>query len=154
MKPRVAFHLVFGVRRRGGGWVIGPFHDVYLREVLTVVTSWRRGGSLLVLAGHRLAQQPQAGHDLVPVQVGALQEPPLVPRAGVAPAAVEQAPVVKGHDVAYDHDDNNKNSKSEQALASKATYNRYICPTVSDTADHRDHHASNPSLWNSLPAHI
>ena len=53
-----------------------------------------------VLAADGMAEDPKAGHDLVPVQVCPLQVAPLLAGAGVALTPVEQPPVVKGHDVA------------------------------------------------------
>ena len=55
---------------------------------------------MLILVADGLAEDPQAGHDLVPVQVRPLQMAPLPAGAGVALTPVEQPPVVKGHDVA------------------------------------------------------
>ena len=55
---------------------------------------------MLVLSADGLAEDPQAGHDLVPVQVRPLQVEPLPAGAGVTLTPVEQPPVVKGHDVA------------------------------------------------------
>lgn len=50
----------------------------------------------------RAAQYPQAGHHLVPVQVGALQVARPVGPAPVVPPAVQQAPVIEGQHVACD----------------------------------------------------
>lgn len=47
------------------------------------------------------AEDPEAGHHLVPVQVSAFQVSQPVRSADVAPPPVQQAPVVEGHDVAW-----------------------------------------------------
>lgn len=47
------------------------------------------------------AEYPEAGHDFVPVQVGALQVAQSVRTAEVALPSVQQTPVVKGHQVTW-----------------------------------------------------
>lgn len=51
---------------------------------------------------HRRVQDPEAGHDLVPVQVGALQVSEHPGFADVAQSAVQNAPVVEDHHIACD----------------------------------------------------
>lgn len=54
----------------------------------------------LALSVDRLAEYSQARHDFVPVQVGSLQVSHLVWVAQIALPPMEQAPVVKGDQVA------------------------------------------------------
>ena len=65
---------------------------------MSCVCQWSWGD--LVVSVHSLPKDPQTGHDLVPIQVRALQVSTGVGIRQVVPAAVEQSPVVKGHQVA------------------------------------------------------
>lgn len=53
------------------------------------------------VALHHSAQDPQTGHDLVPVQVTAFEEARVVWVAHEARPAVQQAPVIEGHNVTW-----------------------------------------------------
>lgn len=60
---------------------------------------------------HRRVEDPQAGHDLVPVQVGALQVSEYSGFADVAQSAVQNAPVIEDHHIACEK---KKKKSSEQ----------------------------------------
>lgn len=59
-------------------------------------------------------EDPEAGHDLVPVQVGALQVSERPGFADVAPSAVQDTPVIKDHHIACKEKKKKKGSKNSR----------------------------------------
>lgn len=75
---------------------------------------------------HRRVEDPDAGHDLVPVQVGSLQVSEHPGFADVAQSAVKDAPVIEDHHIAWKR---NKRSKKQKGRP-KAQASHLICRAV------------------------
>lgn len=68
------------------------------KDLKLLISTWPYVWSSQVLVD-RLAENPETGHDFVPVQVTTLEVPEPLQPADVALSAVKQTPVIKGYDV-------------------------------------------------------